>query len=96
MKKPFTENQMTDFAIGSLNFGLRELNLSVLESVESCARVVGRKARSEGWSEGQLQKWFQVGYGAVFVVSTSLKLQHDLKDLAKISVESFRRHEASF
>lgn len=59
------------------------------ERSEIIATSVGAQAARSQWDKQQLRKWFQTGYGAVFVRLQNLNAGADLKDLVKIAEKSF-------
>lgn len=83
-----TEREMTAFAERAMRSAMSMADSSK-ERSELVATSVGAQAARNQWDKQQLRKWFQVGYGTVFVKMQNLIPGADLKDLVKVAEKSF-------
>lgn len=83
-----TEREMTAFAERAMRSAMSMADTSA-ERSEFVATSVGAKAARSQWDKQQLRKWFQTGYGTVFVRLQNLDPGADLKDIVKIAEKSF-------
>lgn len=87
MENKFTDEDMNVFLHKCWVSGV-DMNISLQESVLSVARILGVKAKSKGWDQNQLKRWWQQGYSQLLMWAC-LNVDDDLKALQSLSIRTY-------